>query len=352
MADDQEKTEEPTSKRLEEAREDGNVPKSIEVAGWIGLLVAALVVIALFNYSIHRIEHLFYYYGSLYQRHLSPTIVMDIMIVTARELALILLPMTIPIMIAGIAGHVAQFGFLFTTKPLMPNFEKIDPIKGFGNLFSIKKLLEGAKIILKVSVSFGVGFWLFWLYIKQLPTVALFGIGDQMRWLGEKSIAIAFLMLLVFALFAAIDLFITRFQYFDSLKMSKQEIKDEYKNMEGDPHVKGRIRQIQMQMAKKRMLSEVPKASVVVTNPTHYAVAIKYKTNEDNAPKVVASGVDFLAIRIKEIAREHHIPIYEDPPLARSLYKEVKVDSEIPSKLYQAVAHVLAWVMKANNKNL
>jgi flagellar biosynthetic protein FlhB len=260
------------------------------------------------------------------------------------------LPISIVVAVAGIAGTVAQIGFNFTTKPLMPNFSKLDPIKGLGNMFTLQKALEAIKITLKSFTALGVGFIFFWYYIQELPTVALFTLQDQMGWLRDKVIVLASVMLIIITVYAMIDLFLTRKQYFDKLKMSKQEIKDEFKNMEGDPHIKAKIRQIQFQAARKRMMASVPTADVVITNPTHYAVAIKYDETKHNAPVVVAKGVDNIAIQIKKIARENGVHIVQNPPLARSLYKEVEIDRAIPDMMFAAVAEVLAYVYKMGKK--
>jgi len=232
----------------------------------------------------------------------------------------------------------------------MPDFKKIDPIKGTKNLFSLKKMIEGVKVTFKSFTTLGVGFVFFFLFIVELPTVALFGLIDQLEWLRDKAIIIAFVMLLIIFVFAMIDIVIVRKQYFDGLKMSKQEIKDEMKNMDGDPLIKSKIRQIQMQAARKRMMSEVPEADVVITNPTHYAVAIKYDESKSHAPVVVAKGMDNIAQVIKKIARENGVHIVQNPPLARSLYAEVEVDASIPESLFAAVAEVLAYVYKMNRK--
>jgi len=171
-----------------------------------------------------------------------------------------------------------------------------------------------------------------------------------LEWLKDKMIIIAFVMLLIIFVFAMIDIIIVRKQYFDGLKMSKQEIKDEMKNMEGDPLIKSKIRQIQMQASRKRMMAEVPNADVIITNPTHYAVAIKYDEQKSHAPIVVAKGMDNIALQIKKIARENSVHIVQNPPLARSLYSEVDVDKPIPEALFGAVAEVLAYVYKMNRK--
>jgi flagellar biosynthetic protein FlhB len=261
-----------------------------------------------------------------------------------------LAPLFIAVMLAGVIGNVMQFGFLFTTKPLIPKFEKLNPIKGLKRIFSLKTVVEGIKTTLKVAVAFGVGAWLFMKFLIEIPKLELMSFFEQLKWFEEKALILIFAMLGVFLVFAAIDFIYQRYSYKKSLRMSKQEIKDEYKQTEGNPEIKSKIRQLQREMAKKRMMSEVPKADVVITNPTHYAVAIRYDKTKDEAPRVIAKGVDNLALKIKEIAREHDIMIVENPPLARELYKLVEVDELIPKKLYKAVAEVLAFVYKAKGK--
>jgi len=350
MADDAEKTEEPTPKKIEDAREEGNVPKSQDASGVITLFVAILAFLLLFPYmSAHMIE-LFKYYFSLLGMHLDRALMIDIAIITIKEFLLIIMPLTISVAIAGVIAALSQFGFLFTTKAIMPDFKKIDPIKGTKNLFSMKKIIEGVKVTFKSFTTLGIGFVFFFIFILELPTVALFGLGDQLDWLKDKMLIIAFVMLLIILIFAIIDIIIVRKQYFDGLKMSKQEIKDEMKNMDGDPLIKAKIRQIQMQASRKRMMSEVPNADVVITNPTHYAVAVRYNEEKSDAPIVVAKGMDNIAQQIKKVARENGVHIVQNPPLARSLYAKVEIDKPIPSELFAAVAEVLAYVYKMNKK--
>ena len=350
MADDAEKTEEATPKKIEDARKEGNVPKSQDASGVITLFVALLALLMLFPSMKEHIILLFEYYFSIMGDHLDKRYLIDIAIVTIKEFLLIIMPLALSVAIAGIVGAVAQFGFLFTTKPLIPDLKKIDPLKGIKNLFSIKKLIDSIKITFKSFTTLGVGFLLFFYFITELPTVALFGLSDQLEWLKEKIIIIAFVMLLIILIFALIDIIIVRKQYFDNLKMSKQEIKDEMKNMDGDPQIKAKIRQLQMQASKKRMMAEVPNADVVITNPTHYAVALKYDMQKAKAPIIIAKGVDHIAQKIKSIARENNVAIVENKPLARSLYAEVELEQEIPDKLFKAVADVLAYVYKYNRK--
>lgn len=350
MADDQEKTEEPTAKKLEDARAEGNVPKSQDIAGVLVLVVAILALWMMFSFIAERLLNLVRYYFSLMNTPLEQANLIDIAFVTFKEFLIMALPITIIIAIAGVAGTVAQIGFNFTTKPLTPNFSKLDPIAGLKNMLSMQKVLESLKITFKSFTAMGVGFMFFWSFIQELPTVALFGLWAQMEWFAQKALIIAAVMLVILFVFAVIDLVMTRKHYFDKLKMSMQEIKDEFKSMEGDPHIKAKIRQIQMQAARKRMMSSVPTADVVITNPTHYAVAIKYDETKHNAPVVVAKGVDNIAIQIKKIARENGVHVVQNPPLARSLYKEVEIDHPIPDMLFAAVAEVLAYVYKMGKK--
>jgi len=350
MADDAEKTEEPTPKKIEDARKEGNVPKSQDASGVGTLFVAILAFLMLFPYMGKHTLGLFEYYFSMQGTSLDSRVMIDIAVVTIREFLMIIMPLAIAVAIAGILAALSQFGFLFTTKAIVPDLKKIDPIKGTKNLFSMKKLIEGIKITFKSFTTLGVGFIFFLFFIKELPTVALFGLGEQIDWLVDKAIIIAFVMLLIIFIFAVIDVIIVRKQYFDGLKMSKQEVKDEMKNMEGDPLVKSKIRQIQMQASRKRMMAEVPNADVVVTNPTHFAVALKYEQEKSHAPIVVAKGKDNVALQIKKIARENNVHVMQVPPLARALYKEVEIDKPIPEALFAAVAEVLAFVYKANNR--
>ncbi len=350
MADDAEKTEEPTPKKIEDARKEGNVPKSQDTSGVITLFVAILAVLMLFPFIAEHMTNLFKYYFSLVGTPLDKPFMIDIAIVTFKEILLMVLPLATAVAIAGVVAALAQFGFLFTTKSLVPDFKKIDPIKGTKNLFSMKKLIEGVKITFKAHTTLGIGFIFFFFFIEELPTVALFNLHDQLDWLKDKMIIIAFVMLFVIFIFALIDIVIVRKQYFDGLKMSKQEIKDEMKNMEGDPLIKSKIKQKQMEISRQRMMAEVPNADVVITNPTHYAVAIKYDEEKTRAPVVVAKGMDNMAQQIKKIARENDVHIVQNPPLARSLYAEVEIEKPIPEALFGAVAEVLAYVYKMNKK--
>ena len=226
----------------------------------------------------------------------------------------------------------------------------MDPIKGFKNIFGFKKVIEAFKLTLKLMIIIVVMCILFLLTNKQFLAMMNQDTMATISSMLELTVYFIFTILLIIIIFAIIDFYFSRHYYMKSLRMSKQEIKDEYKNMEGDPQVKGRIRRIQMQMAQKRMMSSVPDADVVITNPTHYAVALKYDNVVDKAPKVVAKGIDFVAINIRNIAKENKIPIIENPALARSLYDQIEVDREIPSEFYKAMAEVFSYVYELKRK--
>lgn len=350
MADDLEKTEEPTPKKIEEARKEGNVPKSMELTGFIILFLASLIIIFYMKFVTGRVEEYFKYIYMFIGSEITNEKFYQIVIKSLEFFFVILLPVMFVIVIAAIIGNVSQFGFLFTVKPIIPKFDKINPVKGFKRLFSVKTFVEGLKTTLKVFIAFLVGFWLFWTFLSEIPKLELMQIFEQLKWFENKAAIIIFSMLGVFFTFAVIDFIYQRYTYKKSLRMSKQEIKDEFKQTEGNPEVKAKIRQIQREMTKKRMISEVPKADVVITNPTHYAVAIRYDKNKENAPRVLAKGVDNLALKIKEIARLNDIMIVENPPLARELYRIVEVGEIIPPKLFKAVAEILAYVYRAKRR--
>ncbi len=351
MADDMEKTEEPTSKKIEDARKEGNVPKSQDTSSFITLLVAVVAVYIFIPFVMERLTFIYEYYMSLIGVSLTPTIIFDIGFISLKELVFMILPIASIVALSGIIAGLVQFGFVYTTKPLTPDLKKIDPIKGLGKLISMKKLIEGIKITAKVIIVFVIAFYFLIEYTKELVTVINFDIMSQMKWLAEKIIIMVLIMLMIFFVLGMVDLMIVRYQYFKDLMMSKQEIKDEYKQMEGDPLIKAKIKQVQMQLAQKRMMSELPSADVIITNPTHYAVALRYDKDREQAPRIVAKGVDKIALKIKEVGRTHLIQIVENPPLARQLYNTAKLDEVIPENLYKAVAEVLAFVFKSANRS-
>ena len=262
----------------------------------------------------------------------------------------VMLPILATAMIAGIAINLLQVGFLFTTKSLGMKLNRISPISGFKRLFSLNTIVDLLKSLLKIAF---IGFIAYSDYRKLLDQFPNYIGADVyntvLRFMGA-AITIALKMCLAMAFIAAADYLYQWWKYEKDLKMTKQEVKDEYKMLEGDPQIKGRIRQKQRQMSAMRMMSRVPEADVVITNPTHYAVALKYEESVSSAPIVVAKGQDYIARKIKEIALEHKVHIVENKPLAQSLYSMCDVDDEIPPEFYQAVADILVFVYKQKGK--
>lgn len=349
MAEDSdlEKTEQATPKRLEKAREDGDVPRSREL-GTVTLLLASGLGILMMS------DHL----NSALKNTLSTGLKLDrasafdpnYLLINISELIYALLiafaPLALLLVVVALASPALIGGWLFSSKALMPKFSKLNPIKGITNLVSKNSAVELVKSILKAIL---VGFVAYLvisydidpiLELSSLPVKSSIGEVSTLMQTGFLFIVSALIII------AAIDVPFQLYQYAHKLKMTKEEVRQEMKELEGNPEIKARIRQQQREMAKRRMMSEIPNADVVITNPTHYAVAIKYKENSMRAPIVVAKGADVLALKIREIAAEHNIMTLESPKLARALFAHTDLESEIPEALYSAVAEVLAYVFQ------
>ena len=264
----------------------------------------------------------------------------------ARAFAWALTPPLLIMVVAAVIAHLAQTGFLWATGKFDFNLNFLNPLTGFGKLFSAKQLVEFGKGLIKASIVGAVAF----LYVSpELLKIEVLTGMEPIAMTQELFRVLLHLMigvLLAIGAIALFDYFYQKWSTLQSLKMTKQEVKDEHKNADGDPHIKGRMRQIRMSRARKRMLASVPKASVIITNPTHYAVALQYEMGTAGAPRVVAKGVDFMAKRIRDLATEHDVPILENPPLARALYATVEIDDEIPPEHYKPVAEIIGYVMK------
>lgn len=349
MADEQEKTEEPTSKKIEDAKKEGNVPKSMEVPGAAILFFCSVYLLFFAGYFFDEIRKMMLYTFSFIGQEMDGTVFFTITYSAISTLMYSLTPLFILVIVLGIVFNVMQFGFLVT--PLKLDLQKIDPISGTKNVFSLKKLLEAFKLFLKLTIIFIVMVVILLLVWEDILLMMDMETEESVATILQLTVYFLASILLIIIIFAIIDFFFTRYYYFKQLRMSKQEIKDEHKQMEGDPLVKGRIRSIQMKMARQRMLSDVSDADVVITNPTHYAVALEYKQKEQNAPKIIAKGIDFLAIKIKDVARENNVPIVENPALARALYEQLEIEDEIPSEFYQAIAEIFTYVYELNKKN-
>ena len=347
---DEEKTEAPSARKIEKAREEGNVLKSPDVNAFLGLVVGLVLIFLCFNFWVDGISNIFFQIYNSFNQDLTRSDAISITISLTFQILYLLAPIFGALVLTGIVANISQSGFLLTTKAIQPKLQKLNFITGIKNIISLKKLLDGFLITFKVMTAFIIAFFVFLGFMKELTTVSLFPIGDQMIWLKDKALILIAILLAFFLVMAIADYLIKRYQYFKSLRMSKQEVKDEFKNQEGDQQIKGKIRSLMFQAAKKRMMQNIPGADVVVTNPTHYAVALRYDSTKERAPRVLAKGVDFLAQRIKDIAKEHEIPIIENPPLARALYKDVDIDKEIPETLYQAMVEVLIKVQQINDE--
>ena len=348
MADEEEKTEEPTGKKIDDSKAEGNVPKSAEVAGAAILFFTTIYLLFFAGTLFKEIEKTMLYIYSFIGQDLNGRVFFEITTTIASTLMIAMFPLFFLVLFFGVVFNVMQFGFLAV--PLAIKLDKINPVSGFKNVFSAKKAIEALKLTAKLILIFIVMMIILAIVWDSILAMMNKEIHASLDAMITLTIYFLLTILLIIIIFAIIDFFFTRHYYFKQLRMSKQEIKDEHKQMEGDPLVKGRIRQIQMKMSKQRMMADVPTADVVITNPTQYAVALKYDNEKSEAPIVIAKGINFLALKIKDIARESKIPIVEDPALARALYDQVEVEQEIPESLYKAIAEIFTFVYNLNNK--
>jgi flagellar biosynthetic protein FlhB len=344
MPDTGEKTEAPTPRRRTEAREEGNVARSTDLTAAI-TLVGAVLLLGLFGEHVLRGFKVLVG-TALGGNWLTTEPVQDLGHTVAGAMAIgarILIPIALCLFVLGVAGNVFQVGFLVSLKPITPSFSKLSPIKGVANLFSKRSLMRLVMSLSKVFIVMAVA--AIAIYVEMPRILALMGI-DAIPLLAAASAlvwALSLKIAIVLLLLAILDFMYQRWQHEQDLRMTKEEVKEELKRMEGDPLTKQRRTKVARQIAMQRVGREVPSADVVVTNPTHFAVALKYDQTTA-APKVVAKGVDFMAIRIRQLAVANGVPIVERPPLARALYRHVEVGHEIPVKYYKAVAEILAYV--------
>ncbi|MCE2926400.1 MAG: flagellar biosynthesis protein FlhB [Rickettsiales bacterium] len=351
--DQDQKTEDPTQKRLQEAFEKGQIPYSKEISNFLILSVLALTVGAFAPSILQNTKSLLLPFladaDSIQTDPASLALAMNHVILGTMSV------IAIPVMLAFAAGVLARFlqsGFVISTDPIAPKLSKISPLAGFKRIFSLQSVVEFIKTLLKfiivgvvgyLSVASDLG------HLKQLPDSTILA---MLLYMGELAIKLLIGTLIAIFFIALIDLLYQRFQFTKNLRMSKQEIKDEYKQSEGDPMIKQRLRQLRMERAKQRMMSAVPQSDVVITNPTHYAVALQYDNKEMKAPVIMAMGQDLLALRMREIAEEHEIPIVENPPLARALFASGELNKEIPIIHYEAVAKVISYVYQLKGKKI
>lgn len=352
-----EKTEEPTSKKLEDARKEGQVAKSKEVTNAFELFVLFLVLrfwtgylgssfVGIFQNIYTQIPE----YIKLYDGYLPDAAFRAIFIKVMVQLLLMIGPVLLLGFFVAFVCDVIQVRWKPTTKPLQPKFSKLNPINGFKRIFSLNSVMELVKALAKI----GVIIYAVYSYLKNnAPSIFLLydlPLNQAIAGIGNLVVNLGFRISIFYMLIAALDWIYQKVKFKNDMKMTKQEVKDEYKNQEGDPQIKGKQRQRMQEASRRRMMQQLPEADVVITNPTHYAVAIKYDPEVYDAPYVVAKGADYLAQKIKDTAKENHIEIVENKPLARMLYANVDIGSVVPPELYQAVAEVLAFVYHLQGK--
>ncbi len=344
------RTEKPTARRIRKAREKGQIARSKEVSSAVVLLGGLLMLMAFGQTLWGTLE---FSMKQLLRFHVPSEITMEYLreVVNHGTTRVLLMvgPILLAIMASSVLANVAQGGLVFTTETLRLHFDKLSPQKGLQKIFSKNGLVELVKSILLLVVICVISYQVISEHLSLYPRLVLMDARKLLYWTASISYGV-FIRVAIFLLIVAIaDYFFQRYRFMEQLKMTKQEVKEEMKDVEGDPITKGRIRRIQREMARKRMMASVPTADVIITNPTHYSVALSYKMDSMDAPKVVAKGVGFLALKIRELAQEHGVPMVENRPLAQTLYKTVEVGESIPSNLYKAVAEILAYIYKAKN---
>ncbi|MGG1399049.1 flagellar biosynthesis protein FlhB [Bacillus salipaludis] len=340
-----EKTEKATPHKRKEARKKGQVAKSSELSPALTLLLS-------FSFLMFGGKSLIEGCMNLYRLCFGEFMRWDVSISNTQALfnqllwvaAKLVAPLFGVVLVAGILANYLQVGFLFNLGSLKINFGKINPIQGAKRIFSMRSLVELIKSILKIVIISGIVFWLIWQKKDALFSIGEKNLWDSSRIIGSLTLQIGITVGICLAVLAAADYFYQWFDHEKKLRMSKQDIKDEYKKMEGDPVVKGKRRAIQRQLSMNRMMQEVPKADVIITNPTHYAIAIRYDFTVMDAPEVIAKGKDHIALKIKEIAKQHKIMTVENKPLARALFASVEIGEPIPEDLFNAVGEILAYV--------
>lgn len=346
-----EKTEEPTSKKLKDARKEGQVAKSKEISSAFELLAAfALLYFWVEQMGIYFVGNIYDIYSQIpeyikmYDGNVPEQTIYAVFVRSMYRVLLILSPFLLVGFIVAFVCNVVQVKWAPTTKPMKPKFSKLNPISGFKRIISPNSLVELLKSVLKI----GLIVYVVYTYLKKnMPSLYLFydlSLQQGVAQVGSLVVNLGIRISVWYMLIALLDYIYQRFKHKKDLRMTKQEVKDEYKNSEGDPQIKGKQRQRMQEASRRRMMQQLPQADVVITNPTHYAVAIKYDPELYDAPYVVAKGADYLAQKIKDEAKEHHVEIVENKPLARMLYANVEVGSVVPPELYQAVAEVLAFV--------
>ncbi len=350
-SDLQEKTEEATPQRREDFRKQGQVAQTRELSSALALFGLSFV---LYFMGKMFVEQFFVIYGDLYGSQLLLTIqsgdVLPALVYSLKKIFLLSLPVFLVMFVFGAASSILQIGFLFTNETLTPNLKKINPLEGLKRLFSLKALVEGIKAVLKFSL---VGIVIYFVFKNEFSIIPKLIYSESIQifyYVGALAVKAMLSIGALMIVLAGLDYMFQRFDMEKQMRMTKQEVKEEVKSREGDPLIKARIRRIQKEMANRRMMNEIPKADVIITNPTHLAIALKYQPEKFAAPVILAKGADNMAMKIRELATSHDIPIVENKPLARTIYKTLEVGQVIPRELFEAVAEVLAYVFRLKRK--
>ncbi|MDQ0876426.1 flagellar biosynthetic protein FlhB [Paenibacillus sp. V4I3] len=345
------KTEPATAKKRQDARKKGQVAKSMDLPAAFILLFSFLSFLMFGGYMKEKIVNIF---RNVYENQLTMDItaanVQVLFVDLVKQGLIILAPIFILVVLVAFIGNYAQIGFMFIGDPLMMKFNKINPIEGFKRIFSLRTVMDFLKSTMKMLI---IGYVVYTTLMGE--KAKLLGLGhapleSTFSFIASVTLKLGIKIGAILIVLAIFDYIYQKYEYEKSLKMSKQDIKDEYKKSEGDPLIKGKIRAKQRQMAMQRMMQEVPKADVIITNPTHFAVALKYDSNNMQAPTVIAKGADYVALKIKEVAKKNGIMTMENKPLARAIFAQVEIGDSIPAELFQAVAEVLAYVYKVKGK--
>ena len=351
-----EKTEPATAKKLKDAREEGKVAKSRELNSAFGQIVLFLCLKIIVSYVGQKLISIFTtIYGqmadfvSINEKDLSTQAVASIFTNVILQWMLIVLPFFAFGFIIALLVSIVQVGWKVSTKPMKPELSKFNPINGFKRMFSKDSVFELVKSIIKIGLIAYMAYASIRDHQNELFILYDLELKQAVALVGGLVIDVGFKISLVYLIVGIADFVYQKHKFNEDMKMTKQEVKDEFKNTEGDPQIKGRQRRKMQEVSQKRMMQDVPKADVVITNPTHFAVALRYDTKESTAPVVVAKGADYVAQKIKEIAKDNKIEIVENKPLARMIYHNVDLGAEIPPELYQAVAEVLAYVYRLKN---
>ncbi|HSI66874.1 MAG TPA: flagellar biosynthesis protein FlhB [Planococcus sp. (in: firmicutes)] len=346
-----EKTEKATPQKRQESKRKGQVAKSPEVAAAMIMLGGILLLYFTGGWMLEQILGIFRVnLTQFFNWELTPASTRTLLEQMAFEGFKIMVPMALIGMIFGFLGNYIQIGPIFSADPLMAKFERINPIKGAKRIFSVRALVELAKSLLKISIIGTAAFLVLWFAKEELFLLSQQSVPHALSFVGGLVIKLGLTASLILLCLAVLDYIYQKHEFEKGIKMSKQDIKDEYKKSEGDPLIKSKIKEKQRQMSMNRMIQDLPNADVLITNPTHYAIAIKYDAETMEAPQVIAMGKDHLALKIKEKAKELDIVIMENKPLARALYAQVEVGDYVPEDLFMAVAEVLAYIYRLKGK--